>query len=398
MVGRSGTVSSVFVAMTALVILHAGAASAQGIREAEIEFARGQLLLDMKDHPRAVFSFAKAYSIQPDNRYLAGLVVACEGDGQMERALVLGEDYLARESDRPDPRVVDVVSRLRTEYAAGRGKVAFAVTPPGGTLVLYSHEGSRETVNLEDSRGVRWLRRGSWSAKYERDGYEPVSVAFDVTSGEPLDLTFAATRMEGDADLVVTSNVAAARVFIDGQEVGKTPLKARIPSGDHVVQVWAEDHVAWSGVVDALVGSGVTVQANLVRSMEPVRSIPVQTMDVRRRRALSLAGWGWITMGAGVAMGGGAGYFYYVMFDKATEAQDLPAGDPRRTELSQQVQTNWLSAVILGSVGGAMIGGGLLMVLLDKGDKGEESTPFELLTLTPSSDGRGAFLDAAWTF
>lgn len=371
---------------------------AQSAREAEIEFARGQLFLEMKDYPGAVYALGKAYDIQPDNRYLASLVVALYRDGQQERALILGEIYVERETEKPDPKVLEMVAKLKDEYSRSRGKVDMTFVPGNGKLELTSGEGAREVVRPESEHWVRWLNAGNWTLRYEVDGREPWSLSLQVEPGSSQTIEVRPERTQGDSSLTVVANVTAARVFIDGKEVGRTPLKARIASGDHIVQVWADDHLAWTGVVDAPAARSVSVRADLAPAQGAVSAIPVQTMDVRGGGGWSLSTWGWITMGTGLALGGGAGYFYYVMFNKASEAQGLANNDPRRDSLTAEVQTNWIAAVIMGAVGGVMLGGGLLMVLLDDKKVDEESTPFELLTLTPDPNGKGLFLDAAWSF
>ena len=373
-------------------------AAAQGYRDAETEFSRGELLYEMRDYPRAIFAFHKAYSILPDSRYLAGLVRASYANGNSERALVLGEKYLTLESEQPDDQVVAIVSRLRDEYAGGRARVVFDVYPPGGKLSITDSNGTQTTELMDETTWVRYLSPGDYSVRYEREGLVPRSAKFPAKAGKEMAVKLELGKAEGKSELVVTANVENANVYLDGTQVGSTPFKARIAAGDHVVQVWAKDHMAWTGVVDAPARRGVSVRADLVRSKQPVDAIPTQIMDVRESGGWSLSTWGWITMGLGLASGGAAGYFAYDMNSAATEANSLNSGDPRRDDLNQQVQTSWLITMITGAAGGALLGGGLLMVLLDDGGDDDEAAPFNLLTISPDSDGKGVLLDAAFTF
>ncbi len=104
-----------------LLCTQATTAVAQGFRDAEVEYNRGELLLEMRDYPRAVFAFNKAYGILPDQRYLSGLARAYFKKGEQERALVLGEQYLSNAGEKADERIRKIVDTLRSEFAGNGG-------------------------------------------------------------------------------------------------------------------------------------------------------------------------------------------------------------------------------------------------------------------------------------
>ena len=370
---------------------------AQGVREAEIEFNRGELLLEMKDYPRAIFAFKKAYSIVPDNRYLAGLAKAFLKKGNKEKALVYAELYLERETRAPKKKVIDMASALRDELSEKAGRVEIHLFPPGGKLSVLVGDEKRETTVVDGARVVRWLPLGEATLVYEKESFGLRKVDVAVTRGETAEVDLLLDQAEGQGELVVDSSVDDSLVYIDGKEVGRTPLTQKVEAGDHVVQVWAQNHLAWTGVIDAAAHRAVSVKAKLTPSKTPVSAIPTATMVVDESGGWSMSTWGWITMGLGAAALGGAGYFYLQMFDKLTLAGETK-DDDEKAQLVSEVNTLWILTLASGVGGGVATGGGLLMVLLDDSEEEAEATPFELLTISPSPRQGGFTLEAAWTF
>ncbi len=373
--------------------------SAQGFREAEIEFNRGELLLEMKDHPRAIFAFNKAWSIVPDLRYLSGLTRAYHAKGEGEKALVHGELYLERAGETPDERVVDIVKELRRQLGDSRARVDLQLFPAGGKLTVVLADGTKETSAVSESTVTRWLPVGDVVVLYEKDGFAPVKQALQVDRSKTVSATLSLSDAAGEAELVIDANVRNAVVYLDGKEAGRTPFKQRVEAGDHIVQVWAENHLAWTGVVDAPAARAVSVQASLVPATQKVAGLPVPRVEVEERsRFWRLSTWGWVTMGAGIAAGGGAGYLYYSFTQKWAEVQEAPEGSDEETQLFSEATFLYNMTMVAGIAGGALIGGGLLMVLLDKGDEMEDAATFELLTLSPGITPDAVFLDAAFSF
>ena len=371
---------------------------AQGFREAEIEYNRGALLLGMKDWPRAVFAFTKAYSIVQDPRYLGGLVKALAGKGDREKALAQGELYLERAGDTPDEDVVGIVAGLREELGANTGRVDLTLSPSGGKLTATSSDGRVQVVLNAEATLVRWLPAGLTRFEYEKDGFAPQATELEVKAEAPVAATVRLDRAEGAGRLQVEANVEKARVMLDGKEAGVAPLQQEVAAGDHIVQVWAENHLAWTGVVDLPAGQTIKLKASLVPATDAVPSIPIPQVDVHRKsRFWRMSTWGWITMGLGVGALGGAGYLYYVWSQKWDKVLQAKTSE-EQTRLANEANPYYLMTLGSGIGGGLLAGGGLLMVLLDKGDDLEDVAPFEMLTLSPSLGPDGAFLGATWTF
>ncbi len=382
-----------------LLCTQASMALAQGFRDAEVEYNRGELLLEMRDYPRAVFAFNKAYAILPDQRYLSGLARAYFRKGEQERALVLGEQYLAIAGDKADERILKLVDILRGEFAKGRGRVELTLFPQGGKLTVVLADGSQETVTVDSKTVTRYLPVGTLNVVYEKDGFELGQKQVLVDRSVPQQVRLELAQATGESELVVDANVRNATVFVDGKKAGTTPFKQRLAAGDHIVQVWSENHLAWTGVVDAPAARAVSLQADLVPATGKVSGVPIPQIRVEKHSNFwRLSTWGWMTMGTGIAAGGAAGYFYYAFNQKWAEVNAAEGDDDLQNKLFTEATTLYNMTMIAGIAGGALIGGGLLMVLLDKGDKLEDSATFELLSLSPAVTPDAVLLDAAFSF
>lgn len=382
-------------ALTLALGVLTGPAQAQGFREAEMEYQRGRLLLEMRDFSKAAESVLKAYRMIPETRYLPALALSFQGLGDNERALVYGEMYLDRQLESPDEEVVKLVADLRDGFARGKGKVVLDVAPLGGTLVLQGGGSAMETM-VDAGPVVRYLPQGDWKVGYRKEGFVPTEVTVTLNA-EPQSVRVDLARMSGKSEVRIQGNVQGAKVRMDGVEVGSVPFKAKVESGDHLFQVWAPDHVEWTGVVDAVPGKVVEVTANLVRAQGKVVDFPRYDLAVEGEGGVSMSLFGWIVMGLGVGAGGAAGYFFYDMYATNDELILLPDGDPKIPELDQKVRDDWLYGVISGGAAGALVVGGLLMVLLDSDDE-DAPAGMELLTLQPWSLPGGGGLNAVWVF
>lgn len=375
----------------------AGTALSQGYREAEIEFSRGELLLEMRDYPRAIFAFKKAYSIQPDSRFLAGLVKAYHARGDKEQALVWGELYVERAGETPENRVADIVAKLKREFGADAGRVDITLFPAGGKLVVVTPDGERESAVVSDKLITRWLPLGENVVEFTREGYSTARAKVTVDRGKRVDVHLTLERADGLCELVVDANVRGALVYLDGKEEGKTPFKVKVEAGDHLVQVWSENHLAWSGVIDAPALKGVAVNANLVPATAKVTWMPNPEIRVEERsRFWTLSTGGWFTIGAGVAALGA--FTYLIIKTQGLWNQTAGVSDARRDELLAEALPYYYGAMGAAVAGGGMVAGGILMIVLDSGDELEESAPFELLTISPGLGPDCLMLDAMWTF
>lgn len=378
----------------------ASPAAGQGYREAEIEFNRGELLLEMRDYPRAIFAFKKAYSFLPDIRYLAGLVRAYNAKGDQERALVHGEDYLLRAGDSPNERVVSIVRNLREQVGQQAGKVEIALQPTGGKLTQVFPDGNQKVRVAGEAKLTTWLPTGKNVLVYAKDGYTEKKTEVVVEAGKSYSADLLLERAKGQAEVVINSSVQKSVVYLDGKEVGRTPLKARVPAGDHVVQVWAQNHLAWTGVIDAPAARAVSVNAVLVPSTSQVASLPTPqvVMDESGIFLADMSFWGWVNLVSGVAQLGGAVYFYLDWSKNYSAALELSnLGQPYADKLAD-AENSQMWMWIVGASGILQVAGGLVMIIADRGDDLEGAASFELLSISPTVLPNGMGLNAMFTF
>jgi len=371
---------------------------AQGYRDAEVEYNRGQLLMELRDYPRAIFAFNKAYGQIPDNRYLAGLVKACFRKGEKEKALVFGERYVDRAGDNPDQEVVEIVRGLHGELGASMGRLELTLYPAGGKLSVTDSTGERRMQVGVESPAIVYATPGKCGVEYEKEGFSPGKAETELAREGVVQLSLSLERAKGESELVIDSNVTAALVTVDGKNAGSTPVKMKVEAGSHVVQVWARNHLAWTGVVDAPALKAVSIQAGLVPAQGRVESMPVPYVAVEESGSFfSLSLLGWTTMALGVGAGGAAAYEYLQFTDTWAKAGKAKGDEKKRLE--SEGMSAYYIALGAGGAAAALIGGGLLMVLLDDDEEDvRDVAPFEMLTFSPGWSPGGLVLDATFSF
>jgi hypothetical protein len=195
----------------------------------------------------------------------------------------------------------DRAERTPADRAASRSESARATT---GRLVVQSSPGRAEVLVNGVKRGetpltLRNLPLGTHTIRVSRGGYQTStrkvtltasraadSLAFDLQPMEPRagaareaggTAGSAATGGDPDSDrasaeataaglgaLYVLSHPAGARVIVDGQVVGTTPLVVtNVPPGNKTVRLELPGHKPWSSTVRVAAGQRVRVAASL---------------------------------------------------------------------------------------------------------------------------------------
>jgi hypothetical protein len=169
------------------------------------------------------------------------------------------------EPDRPAPAAI--------------GRLLVQSTPAGARVFVDGRDAGVTPTTL------RGLTRGSHSVRLVRDGYASAERTVSITAGRPaqslvveLSRPAATPRLPTPApaasatpgrytgSLVIDSQPPGATVFIDGKQVGTTPLQLRaVDAGSHVVRLERAGHNRWTSAVRIVAGEQIKVSAALER-------------------------------------------------------------------------------------------------------------------------------------
>ena len=376
-------------------------AAAGGYPEAEKAYSMGRLLVDLGDTTRGLFELKKAAAIVPSPRYFEAIIKVYQSLGKDEQALSWGERYLGMTApEERDEALAAWLGQVLERLRASRVRVALRVFPEDARLEYTAEDGAvRAGVpDGDDGRIVWWLTPGRGTLSVRKDGWGEERRELSLEAGASEELSVTLRRAVGEGDLIIDASVAGAEVRIDGKVAGIAPLQVAKPAGRYVIQVWAKNHADWTGFATVTPDKATRVQVYLTRA--PGAAAPTRQAIQWKppRRGLSLSGWGWITMGLGVAMGGTAGYAGWAMNDSFAKADRAPKDSAKQKKLLNDVTAYWGASIALGAVGGAAVAGGLLMVLLDDSDSRDNEATLEMLSFSPGITPDGFTLNSRITF
>ena len=147
------------------------------------------------------------------------------------------------------------------------GRLIVRSTPAGATVVIADSE--RGTTPLT----LRGLPHGTYAVRVVQSGYEASEQSVTLTAGRPTgSLSFELQPIgsgpssgdDGAGAMYVQSRPAGARVFMDGVDVGATPLLiSSLQPGSYEIRLERAGYARWSSTVEVAVGARSRVAASL---------------------------------------------------------------------------------------------------------------------------------------
>ena len=247
------------------------------------------------------------FGYQRGLRQQAGLVLGTSqvqsAPASAERARPVAEAANAPEALGPTPAPVvaasaSAVPSASADVATTAASALAATTQPPAPgesaarpageptqLVLTSTPtGARVTVDGRDvgvtPLSVGSLRHGAHTVRFAHQGYVTTQRRVRIRSAQPaqsIEVTLAATRStrpatssaaaaQASGSLTVDSRPTGARVFVDGKQVGTTPLQVgTVQAGDHAVRLERDGYRPWSRSVRVPGGGASRVSGSLRR-------------------------------------------------------------------------------------------------------------------------------------
>ena len=340
-------------------------------RQAKVLYGRGE-------YQGAYDAFMAAYEASSAARYLFNAAKTLERLGRTSEAYKTYDRYM-RESSGSEERAA--AARILVQLCPELDGVTLRVSsvPAGAQL---SVDGAPFPVPSEVDI---CLASGSHDLVLSKVGYLDALRVVDFTAGSHEALRVELKPAAGTGRISVTAGGAAARVWLDGRQVGAAPLEFEVASGqEHVVEVDAGDgYMPWRRTVMVHPGRSMSLDARLTRrAAEPAA-------DLSEGGHLN---WGWVTIGAGataLVLGGALYGLAYKDYAAANDLNpDLPDYDAQFDDLVASGETYKIGAYV--GVGVGVVFGVVTPLVWDSSD--------DAVAFVPWTDGQGLGLGARWRF
>jgi formylglycine-generating enzyme required for sulfatase activity len=178
-----------------------------------------------------------------------------------DRVLLRPGDYLIKatqEGYAPGQLQAKVTSETNQQFSLKLQKLPGRVRVDVPTQAQVTVDGKQ----LGNAPGEFTLAPGKHTIAIAAARYQPFSSELDVV-GEGKSQTFTPKLVPAWAEVSVTSEPAGAKLVVDGEERGVTPLTTQILAGNHPVELRLEGFKSWT--------TDVQVKANEPLSLGPVR-------------------------------------------------------------------------------------------------------------------------------
>lgn len=178
-----------------------------------------------------------------------------------DRVLLRPGDYLIKatqEGYEPAQLQAKVTGETNQSFSLQLQKLPGRVRIDVPTQARVSVDGKA----LGEAPGEFTLAPGKHSIAIAAERYQPFSGELDVV-GEGKRQTFTPQLVPAWAEVTVSSEPAGARLLVDGEERGVTPLTTQILAGNHPIELRLEGFKSWS--------TDVQVKANEPMTLGPIR-------------------------------------------------------------------------------------------------------------------------------
>ena len=315
-------------------------------------FARGQKKLNIGEMDRALALFRSAATRARDQKLLArtkfhvGVIHVIKGQQKQAhkafRAALLADPDLRPDPFRFKPAVIKLYNSIRRSLV---GVLYVTADMVGATVHLDGKSWGNTPLTTKLPVGTYQLE--VWSADRKASHKQKVTVRLERMA------RVQAWLKRGNGQLSINTNPAGARVLIDGQPVGRTPVvEASAKVGTREVSVEMQGYTEQVHQVVVTAGAPARLDVTLVAIEAASPADPGEGQAPRRpRRRL----WTWIAAGSAVAAAAaGIGLGASAMSDHE-EYETLTAADGQRLdELEASMDDKILTANIMFGVAGAL--------------------------------------------
>lgn len=231
--------------------------------------AEGSRLYGSGNYKLAIERFREAYDLNPDPGLLYRIGLSYQQNRDWSSCVETMQQYLDRQPGRVDPQI----DRARTvrdlcEARIERDQKLIVESQPPGARVFVDNRntGARGQTPVE-----MFLRPGKHRVWVELDGYAPHMADIEVQPATPYRMTVTLAPQQDLGWLFVDASVKEARIYIDGRNVGLTPMAAptQIEAGTHQIIVERDGYTRFNQQVVVERGQLARVDAYLVQTESP---------------------------------------------------------------------------------------------------------------------------------
>lgn len=177
--------------------------------------------------------------------------------GEHRVALTLeGHEEWSRNIQLSEEREYSMLAELRPVDAVRPATLKVETDPPGADILVDGELKGRGPMEVS-------LPTGRYRVAARMEGYRESSQEVPLDKPGPYALRLTLPRLVKEGTLRLASTPAGARIFLNGESRGITPLELKIPPGEHMLKLSLENHQEWEERIRIAEGRDYPVNVTL---------------------------------------------------------------------------------------------------------------------------------------
>jgi tetratricopeptide (TPR) repeat protein len=320
-------------------------------KEALSLYRAARILYQKGEYEKAIEKLINANRLFPSPNFIFNIARSYEKLNKFDQAILYYRRYLELVPQTPERKNIEgIISLLLQRKELQKAQVIISSDPSGAKVFLNGEEKGKTTVRFI-------LESGTYKLRLEKEGYRALDHEFKAEKGKVIVIDLRLSSYPSYGFLGIKANLAAARVSIDGKDIGRTPIfdKVKLTEGLHKVRITKKGYIPLVTIVNIKKGKTVQLKANLISVPLPSKSKPSRFVRF----------FGYIALGLGVIfLGTGVGFGYYShRAEKRAGNQDLDYEIRKKAE--KDAYQNASTANLFYGVSVATLTAGVISLLGD---------------------------------
>ncbi len=252
----------------------AAPAQPSAVDRAKRHYQRGSEAFDVGRFDEAIKELEESYRLSGESVLLFNIARAYEKLGNLEEAMRHYRDYVdltGNLSEEDKAEVAKTVAELEKKRRESLPELTIRTRPEGAKVYVDTKARVAGQTPLSDK-----FEPGEHQIWIELKGFEEIKKNLKLEKGgKPLILDFELVTIEEFGDIQIVANTSGARIFLDGKNIGITPLgdAQKVKVGKHTVHMERDEYFHYDVEVHVPKGRTALVNAQMTK-IEPLSKAP----------------------------------------------------------------------------------------------------------------------------